>query len=107
MIQLIVTLAFVAVAAVALGWLRWANWRWLTFAGALTYPFYLLHEHLGWFAIRVMSRGLHLPPQLTLVATVVAILVLAHLLHRFVEKPIGPRLKRTMTQQSLRVRSKR
>ncbi|MET7502290.1 acyltransferase family protein [Streptomyces microflavus] len=106
-IQLIVTLAFVAVAAVALGWLRWANWRWLTFAGALTYSFYLLHEHLGWFAIRIMSRGLHLPPQLTLVATVVAILVLAHLLHRFVEKPIGPRLKRTMTQQSLRVRSRR
>lgn len=29
-IQLIVAAAFLSVAAVALGWLRWANWRWLT-----------------------------------------------------------------------------
>ncbi len=105
-IQLIVTLSFVAVAAVALGWLRWADWRWLTFAGALTYPFYLLHEHLGWFVIRVLHRGLHVPPRLTLVAAVVSILVLAHLMHRFVEKPLGPRLKRTMTEQSRRIRSR-
>ncbi|MFJ2027028.1 acyltransferase family protein [Streptomyces sp. NPDC087897] len=103
-IQLIVTLSFVAVAAVALGWLRWADWRWLTFAGALTYPFYLLHEHLGWFVIRVLNRGLRIPPQLTLISTVVLILVLAYLMHRFVEKPVGPRLKRTMTEQSRRVR---
>ncbi|MFJ4966154.1 hypothetical protein ACIP6P_27520 [Streptomyces sp. NPDC088729] len=33
-------------------------------------------------------------------ATVAAILVLAHLLHRFIEKPVGPRLKRTMAAQS-------
>ncbi|MFJ8975816.1 acyltransferase family protein [Streptomyces sp. NPDC102282] len=102
-IQAIVTLAFVAVAAVALGWLGWANWRWLTIAGALTYPFYLLHEHLGWFAIRIMNRALHLPPQVTLVASVGCMLVLAHLLHRLVEKPIGPRLKRAMAAQAARV----
>lgn len=100
-IQLIVTLAFVAVAAVALGLLRWANWRWLTVAGALTYPFYLLHEHLGWFVIRYLNRVLHLPPQVTLVATVGTILLLAQLLHRYVEKPLGPRLKRTMAAQAL------
>ncbi|MFD9766832.1 acyltransferase family protein [[Kitasatospora] papulosa] len=103
-IQAIVTLAFVAVAAVALGWLSWANWRWLTVAGALTYPFYLLHEHLGWFAIRIMNRALHLPPQVTLVASVATMLVLAHLLHRLVEKPFGPRLKRAMAAQAARIR---
>ncbi len=104
MIQLIVTLSFMAVAAVALGRLKWMDWRWLTVAGALTYPFYLLHEHLGWFVIRVLSRGLHVPPYLTLIAAVASILALAHLMHRFVEKPFGPRLKRTMTEQSRRVR---
>ncbi|MEU1122527.1 acyltransferase [Streptomyces sp. NPDC005899] len=102
-VQAIVTLAFAAVAAVALGGLRWANWRWLTVAGALTYPFYLLHEHLGWFAIRVMNRVLHLPTQVTLAASVGCMLLLAHLLHRWVEKPIGPRLKRTMAAQAARV----
>jgi peptidoglycan/LPS O-acetylase OafA/YrhL len=93
-IQAIVTVAFLAVGAVALGWLRWANWRWLTFAGTLTYPFYLVHEHVGWFSIRILHRGLGLPPYPTLALTVLAMLTLAWLLHRFVEKPIGPRLKR-------------
>ncbi|MGW2278825.1 acyltransferase family protein [Streptomyces sp. NPDC001770] len=102
-IELIVLLAFLAVAAVALGWLRWANWRWLTFAGTLTYPFYLVHEHLGWFVIRLLNRGLGLSPYVTLPATVLAMLTLAYLLHRFVEKPIGPRLKRTMAAQALMV----
>ncbi|MEV6183054.1 acyltransferase [Streptomyces sp. NPDC052015] len=93
-IQLIVLVAFVAVAAVALGWTSRANWRWLTVAGALTYPFYLIHEHLGWFFIRVLHREFGLGPWLTFAATVLAMLGIAWLLHRFVEKPFGPRLRR-------------
>ncbi|MFJ4325617.1 acyltransferase family protein [Streptomyces tricolor] len=92
----IVTVAFAAVAAVAVGWTRWASWRWLVTAGALTYPFYLVHEHLGWFVIRVLHRGLGLPPWPTLAATVLGMLALAWLLYRFVEKPFGPRLKRAL-----------
>ncbi|MEU6664418.1 acyltransferase [Streptomyces sp. NPDC046727] len=92
----IVTLAFAAVAAVALGWTRRANWPWLVTAGALTYPFYLVHEHLGWFVIRVLHRGLGLPAWPTLVTAVAGMLALAWLIHRFVEKPFGPRLKRAL-----------
>lgn len=103
-IQFLVLLAFVAVAVVALGWLSWMNWRWLTIAGALTYPFYLIHEHLGWFFIRVLHRGLGLDPYLTLAATITSMLVLAWVIHRTVEKPFGPRLKRTMTVQAARFR---
>lgn len=95
-IQLIVLLAFIAVAAVALGWTSRANWRWLTVAGALTYPFYLIHEHLGWFFIRVLYRGYGLDPWLTIGTTVLAMLGIAWLMHRFVEKPFGPRLKRAL-----------
>ncbi|MET7653829.1 acyltransferase [Streptomyces sp. NPDC005486] len=95
-IQLIVLVAFVAVAAVALGWTSRANWRWLTVAGALTYPFYLIHEHLGWFFIRVLYRDFGLSPWLTFGTTVLSMLGIAWLLHRFVEKPLGPRLKRAL-----------
>ncbi|MFJ2647657.1 acyltransferase family protein [Streptomyces sp. NPDC087420] len=105
-ILLIVTFAFASVAAVALGWFRWANWRWLSFAGALTYPFYLVHEHLGWFAIAVLHRKFGIDPRPTLLATVALMLVLAWLIHRLVEKPFGPRFKRTMHQQALRLRSR-
>ncbi|MEU3184332.1 acyltransferase [Streptomyces sp. NPDC006923] len=104
-ILLIVTFAFASVAAVALGWLRWANWRWLTFAGILTYPFYLVHEHLGWFAITILRQHAGLDARLTLITTIVSMLVLAWLLHRLVEKPFGPRLKRAMKLQSERLRA--
>jgi peptidoglycan/LPS O-acetylase OafA/YrhL len=92
-IMLVVTFGFVAVAAIALGWLRWANWRWLTVAGALTYPFYLVHEHLGWVVIQALHRGLDLPSAATFALTVASMLLLAWLLNQYVEKPLTPRLR--------------
>lgn len=91
-----VALGFAAVAAVALGALRWADWPWLTTAGALTYPFYLVHEHLGWVAVRGLHRWLGVPSWLTFLTTVVSMLVLAWFLHRFVERTLGPKLKRAL-----------
>ncbi|MEV7285269.1 acyltransferase [Streptomyces sp. NPDC093252] len=90
---LIVTLGFAAVLAIALGRLSWANWPWLTVAGALTYPFYLVHEHLGWVVIGVLHRSLGVPSWATLVLTLGAMLGLAWLLHRYVERRATPWLR--------------
>lgn len=92
----VVTLGFALVAAVALGKLQWANWRWLTVAGALTYPFYLVHEHLGWVVVRALHHGLGLPSYATLILTVGLMLLLAWVLHRFVERPLTPVLRRSI-----------
>ncbi|MEW9522190.1 acyltransferase family protein [Streptomyces tubercidicus] len=92
----VITLGFALVAAVALGKLHWANWRWLTVAGALTYPFYLVHEHLGWVAVRALHHGIGLPSYATLILTVGLMLLLAWVLHRFVERPLTPVLKRAI-----------
>ncbi|MGC0329923.1 peptidoglycan/LPS O-acetylase OafA/YrhL [Streptomyces sp. SAI-170] len=89
----IVTLGFLAVLAVALGWLRRADWRRLTFAGALTYPFYLVHEHLGWVAVEVFHRHLGLPAYATLASTLACMLLLAWLFNRFVERRGTPLLR--------------
>ncbi|UKY52322.1 acyltransferase family protein [Streptomyces inhibens] len=92
----VVTIGFALVAAVALGKLRWANWRWLTIAGALTYPFYLVHEHLGWVVVRALHRGVGLPSYATLILTVGLMLLLAWVLHRWIERPLTPVLKRSI-----------
>ncbi|GCB46508.1 acyltransferase [Streptomyces sp. NL15-2K] len=97
-IVLVVAFGFVAVAAIALGWLNWANWRWLTVAGALTYPFYLVHEHLGWVVIRFLHRGLHLASAETFALTIASMLLLAWLLNRFVEEPLTPRLRAVLSR---------
>ncbi len=96
-IVLVVALGFAAVAAIALGLLQWADWRWLTVAGALTYPFYLVHEHLGWVVIHALHRGLGLASAETFVLTAAAMLLLAWVLHRWVEKPLSPKLRTLLT----------
>ncbi|WUH07051.1 acyltransferase [Streptomyces violaceus] len=97
-IVLVVTFGFLAVAAIALGWLRWANWGWLTVAGALTYPFYLVHEHLGWVVIHALHRGLGLPSGATFALTAASMLLLAWFLNQYVEKPLTPRLRAVLAK---------
>ncbi|MGW2639558.1 acyltransferase family protein [Streptomyces sp. NPDC001348] len=101
-IILVVTLGFIAVAAIALDWLGWANWRWLTVAGALTYPFYLVHEHLGWVVIKFLHRDLHIPSYGTFLLTVAFMLGLAWLMNRYVEKPLTPRIRAALSRPSVR-----
>ncbi|MFF2507805.1 acyltransferase family protein [Streptomyces sp. NPDC058067] len=102
-IMLVVTLGFVAVGAIALGFLNRVNWKWLTVAGALTYPFYLVHEHLGWVAIELLHRRLGLPSAATIALTVASMLLLAWLLNRFVEKPLTPFLRKHLNPISARL----
>ena len=94
---IIVALGFLAVAAVTLvPWISRINWRWLTTAGALTYPFYLVHEHLGWVAIDKLTHHTDLSPMAVLCVSAGSMLVLAWLINRLIEKPFAPRLKRLL-----------
>jgi peptidoglycan/LPS O-acetylase OafA/YrhL len=79
------------VAAVTLTPAAGVRGRWLTAAGALTYPLYLLHEHWGWWAI-VHVRGV-LPVWATLAVATGLSLVLAALVHHGVERRLGPPLR--------------
>jgi peptidoglycan/LPS O-acetylase OafA/YrhL len=90
----LIALFFAAVSAVALGWLRWAKWRWLTVAGALTYPLYLLHQDIGLIIIRALRDDL--PAWPLLIGTIAAMLLLAYLGHRLIERPLAPRFKRLL-----------
>ncbi|MFE0172646.1 acyltransferase family protein [Streptomyces sp. NPDC059002] len=94
----VVTAGFAAVLLIALGFLHRADWRWLTVAGALTYPFYLVHEHLGWVTVAALHRKLGLPSYATFALTITAMLLLAWLLHRFVEKRLTPLIRGALTR---------
>ncbi|GAA1144907.1 acyltransferase [Kitasatospora gansuensis] len=87
-----IVLCYLVMAAVSLGWLSRIGWRWLTVAGSLTYPLYLLHEGIGWTAIRLLHDRV---PKWTLVGLVtLGMLVAAYLVHRIVERPLSRLLKR-------------
>lgn len=92
----VVTACFAVMILVATGRLRRFDWPWLVTAGALTYPLYLIHQSLG---VTVIA-GLHrvLPAWLLLSGLVAALLGLAWLVHRFVERPLAARMKRGAAQ---------
>jgi peptidoglycan/LPS O-acetylase OafA/YrhL len=81
-----------------------SRWRWtgLTTAGALTYPLYLTHEYWGLWVVHLLHG--RLPVWAVLAAAVAFSLVLAWLVHRLVERPFGPRLRRATTVGCERVR---
>ncbi|MFF7633878.1 acyltransferase family protein [Kitasatospora sp. NPDC008050] len=88
----LMTGCFLLVLAAALGWLNWIKWRWLTVAGSLTYPLYLLHQEIGTTAICWLRQWLSPGATLAIVAT--GILLLAWLIHRLVERPLTRAMKK-------------
>ncbi|MFI5806611.1 acyltransferase family protein [Streptomyces sp. NPDC051561] len=94
---------FGAMTLVATGRLTWIQWRWLPYAGALTYPLYLLHQNIGRRIIRLLEP--HLTPYAVLTLAVLTLLTASWLVHLLVEKPVGRRLKHGMTKAASQVRA--
>lgn len=97
-VLVLVVAFFLIMALVATGRLSWVRWRWLPVAGALTYPLYLLHEYIGWEVIRVLEGMV--PPTLLLLGLVAAMLFIAWMVHRLIERP-GMRWVRATLRSAL------
>jgi len=80
-----ITLVYVLMAAVALGWLRWQRCRRLVPLGALTYPLYLLHQTIS--AVVIPAYRDVLNPWLLAVLTMAVSIGLAYVVYRVVDKP--------------------
>jgi peptidoglycan/LPS O-acetylase OafA/YrhL len=96
--SVLVTLCFGAMILIALGKLKWLRWRGLTTLGATTYPLYLLHYVIGLSAIYYLNRKLSLPPAALLILVLAALTFSAWLIHRLIERPFAPRLKRALSR---------
>ncbi|MFD7667861.1 acyltransferase family protein [Streptomyces sp. NPDC059788] len=93
-VRLAVLAAFALMAAIALGWFDKLQWRWLSTAGSLTYPLYLLHMYVGFTLIDLLRN--RVPALVLLPAIVVLMLGLSWLVHRFVERPLGKKMRVAM-----------
>ncbi|BAL92950.1 putative acyltransferase [Actinoplanes missouriensis 431] len=92
--QLIIAGTFLFMLLLALGKFNRIQWRWLTTAGILTYPVYLLHQAIGLTVLHGLKDQL---PALPLALGVMAMmLVFAWLVHRFAERPLARVLGRAM-----------
>ena len=99
-----VTLIFLVMLAVALGWLSWIRGSWFAIAGAATYPLYLIHWETGWLAIERMRTVLQ--PWAVLAILIPSMVLVAWLLHRFLERPVQSRLRRSLANAIVEMRDR-
>ncbi|MDO3686005.1 acyltransferase [Micromonospora sp. C28ISP2-4] len=86
----LLTGVYLLMLVIALGYTDRVKMLWLATAGALSYPFYLLHPRIGYSVIRNVYEETHLPPSVLIGGTVFGLLAAAWLVHRFVERPLAP-----------------
>lgn len=90
-------LFFVAIVALATTTpLRNRGWRWMSVAGALTYPLYLVHEMWGWWIIRTVHQALGPWPSVAIAAAFAV--TLAWLIHRLIERRFASRFKKALVR---------
>lgn len=92
----LVTSIFAMLTAVMLGkWDTPAN-RFTVWAGALTYPVYLVHENIGYVlhAAFVQTTG---NAWISLALVVLCILVISLAIHKGVERTLGPKVRRWLS----------
>jgi len=71
--------------------------KWMTIAGALTYPLYLIHQYWGWWII-----GLLAPiggRWVALAGAILVVILLAFAIERWVERPLRPRIRRLLLRR--------
>ncbi len=69
--------------------------------GGLTYPLYLLHQHIGYMLLNAFERWASAPVLIT--ATAVAMIVISFLIWWLFEKPAQRWCRRTLTRQTERL----
>jgi peptidoglycan/LPS O-acetylase OafA/YrhL len=102
-VTVLFTSFFVVMALIATRRFDRIHWRWLTVAGAVTYPLYLIHQVVGFTVFTYLRSSV--PAPVLLVSTYVGMLVGAWLIHRLVERPVAPRLRAELTKAVNTVRS--
>ncbi len=95
-IAAIITVIFVVMMLIALRLTRGLGRPWFAALGALTYPLYLLHAYTGFVLFNTLGGVLN--RWVLLVLMITGMCCAAYAIHRLVEVPFGPRLKRVLTR---------
>src|SRR3546814_7703710 len=83
------------------GWLAFLCVRPLVGLGRISYPLYLIHQHIG-FVIMFKADAAGISPNIGFAAAVASVLLLAALINRYVEGPANRWIRAWWKGRSLR-----
>ena len=95
-VYVVLAACFALIALVALGKLSWIRGKWTIVLGAVTYPLYLIHQAIGFTVISRLDR--HLNRYILLTGLILGMIGVAWLIYRVVEKTLGPKVRRALTE---------
>lgn len=91
----VIVLIFAVLLAIAMRLTQHLGRPWFAVLGALTYPLYLIHAHLGFIVFeRLGDQVNHV---LLVAATMTVMTAAAAALHYWIERPLAPGLKRVLS----------
>jgi peptidoglycan/LPS O-acetylase OafA/YrhL len=93
---IIITVYFLAIGGVAFRKINLSRFTWLATLGALTYPLYLLHNNITFFAFHRFGHLVN--KYVALVLSIAIMLLLAYLIHVLVEKRLSKPLGRLVSR---------
>lgn len=96
----LITVFYLVFLGIVLRWLRLGQSKWLAWAGTLTYPVYLLHHNMGYIVFQRVGNSIN--RYVLLAAMMVALLVLAYLLHVLMERRYANRFGQWLRGQLAR-----
>lgn len=94
-IATVVVVIFLVMTLVALRATRVLAKPWLVVAGSITYPLYLLHAHIGFILFNRIGDAVN--RHVLLYGMVAVMCAAAYAVHRYLERPLTPRLKRLLS----------
>ncbi|MFI8105389.1 acyltransferase family protein [Streptomyces sp. NPDC086023] len=94
----VITVIFLVMVSIALGWTHRLGRPWFAKIGALTYPLYLLHAYIGF----ILFNQLHtkVDPYILLAAVSITMIASAYALHRWIEEPVARVLRRLLQSRA-------
>lgn len=73
--------------------------RYFYYLGVLTYPLYLIHQHIGYIIFNALGNQVNIA--LIVTVTILLMLLIAYLIHTQIELKIGRRLKQYLTSKPI------
>ncbi|MFC4944013.1 acyltransferase family protein [Pseudonocardia sp. GCM10023141] len=95
-VAVIIIAIYGVMTLVAIGATRRFALPWFAVLGSLTYPLYLIHAHIGFMLFTLLGPALN--RWVLVIGLVTLMLLVAYAIHRLVERPLAPRLRRLLTR---------